>query len=105
MLCGAACQEDRKAAREEFWALRGNAPDIQQVFDLEVGDDPLMEPLEVVLKDRCLGVGIGHPQAQYPKGAIGWEELRALRGNAPDIQQLFDLEVGDDPLMEPLEVV
>ena len=47
VLCGAAFQEDRKAARAELWALRGNAPDIQQLFDLEVGDDPLMEPLEV----------------------------------------------------------
>ena len=42
--------EERKAARAELWALRGNAPEIEQMFQLEVGfeDDPLMEPLEVV---------------------------------------------------------
>ena len=44
------CHEERKAARAELWALRGNAPEIEQMFQLEVGfnEDPLMEPVEVV---------------------------------------------------------
>ena len=45
-----AWHSERKAARAELWALRGNAPEIEQMFRLEVGfnEDPLMEPLEVV---------------------------------------------------------
>ena len=41
--------EERKAARAELWALRGNAPEIEQMFQLEAGfnEDPLMEPVEV----------------------------------------------------------
>ena len=44
-----AWHEERKAARAELWALRGNTPEIEQMFRLEVGfnEDPLMEPLEV----------------------------------------------------------
>ena len=41
--------EERKAARAELWALRGNMPEIEQMFRLEVSFvvDPLMEPREV----------------------------------------------------------
>ena len=38
--------EERKAARAELWALRGNTPEIEQMFRLEVGfvADPLIGP-------------------------------------------------------------